>query len=66
MISRGQKQEAGRANLRKKEKRNVLIGAKTGGWAGQPKEKRENKWISRGLKLGAGRANLRKKEKTNG
>ena len=47
MISRGQKQEAGRANLRKKEKRNVLIGAKTGGWAGQPKEKREYKWISR-------------------
>ena len=33
---------------------------------GQPKEKREKKWISRGLKQGAGWANLRKKEKTNG
>ena len=30
---------------------------------GQPKEKRENKWINRGLKQGAGRANLRKKRK---
>ena len=45
---------------------NGLEGAKTGGRAGQPKEKRENKWISRGLKQGARRANLRKKEKTNG
>ena len=42
------------------------MGLKTGGGAGQPKEKRENKWKSRGLKQGAGRANLRKKEKTNG
>ena len=33
---------------------------------GQPKEKRENKWIIRGSKQGAGQANLRKKEKTNG
>ena len=32
---------------------------------GQPKEKRENKWISRGLNRG-GWANLSKKEKTNG
>ena len=48
MISRGQKQEAGLVNLRKKEKMNRLIGAKTGCRAGQPKEKRENKWITRG------------------
>ena len=33
---------------------------------GQPKEKRENKWISRGSKQGAGRANLRIRKKTNG
>ena len=37
-----------RANLRKKEKTNGLVGSKTGGGEGQPKEKRENKWISRG------------------
>ena len=49
-----------------KEKTNGLVGAKNRGWAGQTKEKRENKWISRGLKWWAGRANLRKKEKTNG
>ena len=40
-------------------------GLQTGGGAGQPKEKRENKWISRGLNRG-GWANLSKKEKTNG
>ena len=44
---------------------NGLVGAKTGGMAGQPKEKRENKWISRGSKQGAEPANLLKKEKTN-
>ena len=38
---------------------------KTGDGEGQPKEKRENKWISRGLKQGEGRANLRKREKLN-
>ena len=38
---------------------------KTGDGAGQPKEKRENKWISRGLKQGEGRAKLRKREKMN-
>ena len=48
MISRGQKQEAGLANLRKKEKKNGLVGAKKGGGTGQPKEKRENKWINSG------------------
>ena len=37
----------GRANLRKKEKTNGLVGSKTLGGEGQPKEKRENKWISR-------------------
>ena len=47
-ISRGLKQGAGRANLRKKEKTNGLVGAKKGGEAGQPKEKREKEWISRG------------------
>ena len=44
----------------------ISSGQKTGGRAGQPKEKTENKWISRGLKQGAERANLRKKEKMNG
>ena len=38
----------GRANIRKKEKTNGLVGAKTGGGMGQPKEKRENEWIRRG------------------
>ena len=38
----------GRANLRKKEKTNGLVWAKNRGGEGQPKEKRENKWISRG------------------
>ena len=56
----------GQANLRKKKKQNGLIGLKTQGGVGQPKEKRENEWISRGLKQGAGQANLRKEEKTNG
>ena len=56
----------GRANLRKKEKTNRLVGAKNRGRVGQPKEKRENKWISRGLKQGARQTNLREKEKTNG
>ena len=46
--SRGLKQGAGQANLRKKEKTNGLVGTKKGGGAGQPKEKRENKWINRG------------------
>ena len=36
------------ANLRKKEKTNGFVGAKKGGGAGQPKEKREKEWISRG------------------
>ena len=31
----------GRANLRKKEKTNGLVGAKTRVWKGQPKEKRK-------------------------
>ena len=56
----------GQANLRQKEKTNGLVGAKTVGGAGQPKEKRENKWISMGLKQGARQTNLREKEKTNG
>ena len=41
-ISRGLKQGKGQANLRKKEKYG-LVGTKTWGGAGQPKEKRENK-----------------------
>ena len=53
------------ASLRKKEKTNGLVGAKKGGGAGQPKEKRENKWINR-VKTQGGWANLRKKEKMNG
>ena len=36
------------------------------GGEGQPKEKRENKWIRRVKNSGQGGANLRKKEKTNG
>ena len=38
-ISRGSKQGARRANLRKKEKTNGLVGSKTGGGEGHPKEK---------------------------
>ena len=38
-ISRGLKQGAGRANLRKKEKTIGLVGSKTWGGEGQPKEK---------------------------
>ena len=48
MISRGSKQGAGRANLRKREKMNGLEGANTGGRVGQAEEKRENELISRG------------------
>ena len=48
MISMGSKQGAGRAYLGKREKTNGLLGLKTGGGAGQPKEKREKEWISRG------------------
>ena len=55
-----------RANLRKKEKTNGLVGAKNRWWGEPPKEKRENKWISRGLKQGARQTNLREMEKTNG
>ena len=47
-ISRGLKQGAGHANLRKKEKTNGLVGAKNTGRVGQPKEKKENEWISWG------------------
>ena len=57
---------AGRANLKIKEKTNRLVGTKTGGGVGQPKEKIENKWDSRGFKQRAWRTNLRKKVKTNG
>ena len=39
-------------------------GLKTEGGKGQPKEKRETKWISRGLQQGAGQP--KEKEKTNG
>ena len=56
----------GQTNLRKKEKTNGLVGAKTRVGAGQFKEKRENKRISRGLKRWVGSTNLRKKEKTIG
>ena len=38
----------GRANLRKKEKTNGLVGAKNRGGEGQPKEKEKTKSISRG------------------
>ena len=38
-ISRNKKQGAGQTNLRKREKTNGLVGAKTGGRVGQPKEK---------------------------
>ena len=36
------------ANLRKKEKTNGLVRGKNRDGEGQPKEKRENKWMSRG------------------
>ena len=41
MISRGSKQGARRANLRKREKTDGLLGLKTGGRVDQPKEKRK-------------------------
>ena len=63
MISKGQKQEAGLANLRKKEKRNGLVLAKNRGGAGQPNEKRENKWISWAKNRGRGRPTYGKKRK---
>ena len=40
-----------------------LLGLKTGGGEGQPKEKGENKWIRRAKNRGGG--NLRKREKRN-
>ena len=48
IMKRGSKQRAVRANLRKREKTNGFLGPKTGDRPGQPREKRENKWISRG------------------
>ena len=65
MISRGLKQGAGRANIRKKEKQMDYKGLKTECWVAQPQEKRQNEWIIRGYTRGR-EANLRKKEKTNG
>ena len=47
MISKGSKQGAGLANLRKREKQMDYYALKRG-WAGQPKEKKENEWINRG------------------
>ena len=41
MISRGSKQGARRANLRKREKTDGLLGLKTGGRVDQPMGKRE-------------------------
>ena len=38
----------------KKEKTNGLVGLQIGGGVGQPKEKRENKWISRAKNRGRG------------
>ena len=55
----------GQANLRKKRENNGLVGSKNIGGEGQPKEKRENKWISRGLKTGGGDCQPKEKEKTN-
>ena len=52
----------GRANLRKKVKTNGLVGAKTGGREGQPKEKR--KQIDKyGLKTGGGEGQPKEKRK---
>ena len=42
-ISRGYKQGAGQANLRKKEKKNGLVGAKNRGYGGPTEGKKENK-----------------------
>ena len=44
---------------------NGLVGAKTGGGAGLPKEKRENKRISR-AKTGSGESQPKENEKMNG
>ena len=42
-ISRGYKQWAGQANLRKKEKTNGLVGAKNRGRVVKPKEKKRKR-----------------------
>ena len=49
MNSRGSKWGAWRANLRKRQKTNQLIGLKSGGGAGHSKEKRKKESIINGL-----------------
>ena len=63
MISRGSKQRAGRANLRKREKTDGLLDLKTGARVGQPTGKRLKNGLVRAKKQGAGRVNLRKKKR---
>ena len=55
-----------RANLRKKEKTNGLVGAKNRGRRGPTKGKKRKQMDKEGLKQGTGRANLREKKITNG
>ena len=54
-ISRGLKQGPRQTNLREKEKTNGLVGAKTGGGAGQLKDKREKKRLVVAKNRGWGR-----------
>ena len=64
MISRGSKQGAGLANLRKREKTNRLVGAKNRGWGRYLRKKKKTNGLVGVKNRGRGRpANLRRKRK---
>ena len=52
-----------RANLRKKEKTNGLVGSKTWGWEGQPKEKEKTNGLVEAKNRGWGGPTSGKKRK---
>ena len=54
MISRGSKQGAGRANLRKREKTDGLLGLKTGGRVDQPMGKEKTNGLAGAKNTGRG------------
>ena len=55
MISRGSKQGAGRANLRKREKTDGLLGLKTGGRVDQPMGKEKTNGLAGAKNTGGGK-----------
>ena len=61
IMKRCSKQRTGRANLRKREKMNGLVGAKTGVMAGQPKEKEKRNGLVDAKNRGQGGPTLGKK-----